>query len=270
MLFKNVSDEDAGVLLELMGIKSKHVNVWTKELRLVDPANYRPDLILELDDENLILEFQSTEVDDNFSSRALTYVAITNQKKKNNKEVNLAVLSTVEDSKTVEYKYNKLNSFKYEVVGLRNLNSGEIINNVESKLKDKKMPDSKDMILLSLVPLSKKDGNIVDYLYKVIKIVFKLNNLTISQTELALGILWLTTDKFVEDDLERNILCDKLGGRMSLIDEYGENNYNNGKDDERELIVVNLLKSGDEPEVISKKACIPLEVILEIKEKNNL
>ena len=30
MLFKNVSDEDASIFLDIMGIKSKKVNVWTK------------------------------------------------------------------------------------------------------------------------------------------------------------------------------------------------------------------------------------------------
>ena len=66
MLFKNVSDEDAGILLDIMGIKSEKIKVWTKELRHIDPTNYKPDLILELDDENLIVEFQSTRVDNNF------------------------------------------------------------------------------------------------------------------------------------------------------------------------------------------------------------
>ncbi len=88
--------------------------------------------------------------------------------------------------------------------------------------------------------------------------------------ELALGILWLTTDKFVDDSLEMNIICDRLGDRMSLIDEYGENKYNNGKDDEREQIIANFLKSGDEPVVIAEKSKVPLEKVLEIKEKHNL
>lgn len=178
----------------------------------------------------------------------------------------MVVLSTAEDSKIVEYRYNKLNTYKYEVVGLNILNTSEIINNVESKLKDKRMPNSKDIILLSLVPLSKKGNNIVDYLYKVIKIVFKLKNLTNSQMDLALAILWLTTDKFVEDDLERNVPCDKLGGRMSLIHEYGEIKFNEGI----EQIIVNWLKSGDELDIISEKSEVPLDRVLEIKEKHNL
>lgn len=266
MLFKNVSDEDASILLDIMGIKSKKVNVWTKELRHIDPTNFKPDLILDLDDQNLIIEFQSTSVNDDFSKRGLSYVAITNQYKKNRKEVNLAVLSTAEDSKIIEYKYNRLNCFRYEIVGLNNLSSSDIINNIETKLKNKKIPTSKDIILLSLVPLSKKGKHIVEYIYKVIRILFKLKNMTISQSDLALGIMWLTTDKFVVDAFERNIICDMLGGRMSLIHEYGENKYEEGK----EQIIVNLLKSGDDPEVISKKSEIPLDKIIEIKEKHKL
>ena len=56
-----------------------------------------------------------------------------------------------------------------------------------------------------------------------------IKNVTMSQCNLAFGIMWLTTDKFVEDSLERNIICDLLGDRMSLIHEYGENKYNDGE-----------------------------------------
>lgn len=178
MLFKNVSDVDAGILLEILGKKSKRTKVWTKELRHIDSTNYKPDLILDLDDENLIIEFQGTEVGDDFSRRAHSYVALTDQHKRNNKEVNL----------------------------------------------------------------------------------------------------WLIIDKFVVDTLERNIICDLLGGRMSLIHEYGENKYNDGKDDGIEQgieqgiekIIVNLLKSGDDPSIIAKNADVSLEKVLEIKNKNEL
>ncbi len=274
MLFKNVSDEDAGILLEIIGKKSKRTKVWTKELRHIDPSYYKPDLILDLDDENLIIEFQSTTINNDFSRRAHSYVALTDQNKKNNKWVNLIVLSTAEDSKIVEYEYNELNVFKYKVERLDNLNGEEIINNVITKLKNKKIPDGKEIILLSLVPLSKKGANIVEYIYKVLKILFKLKNLTISQKDLAYSIMWLTTDKFVEDSLERNIICDLLGGRMSLIHEYGENKFNDGKtegiEQGIEQIILNLLNSGDLPEEIAKKTEVPLDKVVEIKNKNNL
>lgn len=84
----------------------------------------------------------------------------------------------------------------------------------------------------------------------------------------------MTTDKFVEDTLERNIICDLLGGRISLIHECGENKYKDGKDEGIEQgveqIIVDLLKSGEKPKVIANKTSLSLEKIIKIKNKNNL
>lgn len=282
MLFKNVSEKDASILLDILGKKSKKIKVWTKELRHIDPTNFKPDLILELDDQNLILEFLSTPVDNKFSRRGHSYVALTDQKKDNDKDVNLEVLSTAEDSKIVEYKYNELNSFRYKIIGLNNLASDEIIDDVRKKLENKKILNGKDIILLSLVPLSKKGKNISEYIYRVSAILSKIRNLSVSLKDLAFGILWLTTDKFVEDPLEKNILCDFLGDRMTMIHEYGENKYQNGRSDGREEgrkegieegreeIIVNLLKSNEKPETITEKTGMKLEQIQKIKEKHNL
>lgn len=71
-IFKNIAEEDARILLEIIKVESVNVKIWTKELRLLDPKEYVPDLILELDFENTIFEMQSTPVDDDFSKRELT------------------------------------------------------------------------------------------------------------------------------------------------------------------------------------------------------
>ena len=63
ILFKNVSDEDASILLEIIGKKSKRTRVWTKELRHIDPTNYKPDLILDLDDQKRYLGEQKDELE---------------------------------------------------------------------------------------------------------------------------------------------------------------------------------------------------------------
>ena len=69
---------------------------------------------------------------------------------------------------------------------------------------------------------------------------------------------------------------------MSLIYEYGENKYNDGKDEGIEQgieqgfeqgiekIILDLLKSGDKPEDIAEKTSVSLEKIVDIKNKNNL
>lgn len=62
MIFKNVNDNDARILLDIFGKKSKTVKIRTKELRLLDPTTFKPDIMLELDNEILIIELQSTKV----------------------------------------------------------------------------------------------------------------------------------------------------------------------------------------------------------------
>ena len=121
MLFENVSEEDVSGILEIMGKKSKKITLLTNELEYADSSYFRPDLILELDDSIEIIKFQNSPVDDDFSKKCHYYVTITDQKKKNNKQIILSVLSTAEDSKIVEYRYNDLNVFRYEVFGLKSI-----------------------------------------------------------------------------------------------------------------------------------------------------
>ena len=178
-IFKNVNETDAQILLYILGINSKKVKIWTKELRLLDPKDYRPDIILELDNENLIIELQSTAVNENFSKRALSFVAIANRDKRNNKEVNLMVLSSVEDTRTVNYRYNRQNIFAYDVVALKDLDAGQFINNVEPKIDSNKEILGHDLVLYSLLPII-DSKNIDNHIDRVVNNLIKLKNLTVS------------------------------------------------------------------------------------------
>ncbi|MBQ2635892.1 MAG: hypothetical protein IJG09_04200 [Methanobrevibacter sp.] len=61
---------------------------------------------------------------------------------------------------------------------------------------------------------------------------------------------------------------------MSLLDEYGENKFEQGIEQGfeqgEENIIVKILKSGENPETIALKTEVSLDRILEIKEKHNL
>lgn len=132
-IFKNIAEEDVEVLLEITDKKSKTKKIWTKELQLIDSTTFKPDFIIELDNENLIIEFQSTEVDDKFSKRSHCYVALTDYKKVNDKKVNLCVISTAEKSKKVSYRVNDTNTFNYEIKGNDIFDGEKIIKEIEEK-----------------------------------------------------------------------------------------------------------------------------------------
>ena len=93
MIFKEVSEEDARIFLDILGKKSKKVKIMTTELRQLDPTTFVPEIILELDDEILIIELQSTKVGKKHHQRFHIYVAISDYKFDSiPKEVNLCVL----------------------------------------------------------------------------------------------------------------------------------------------------------------------------------
>ena len=228
MIFKDVGEEDVEVLLEIANKKSKVKKIWTEELRQIDPSTYKPDLIIELDDENLVLEFQSTVADDTFSQRGHSYVAIIDQKKSNNKEVNLCVISTAEKSKIVSYYVNKLNTFRYEVFGNDLFDGEKIINEIEEKYKLKKIITPKESIYFSLAPIMTKNGDIEENIQRVLKILFTLGELHPSTKSLCYAVLWLLIDKFLGETPLKNLLLDKLGGKMSAVYDYGQRKEQNG------------------------------------------
>ena len=271
MIFKNVSDEDARVLLDIIGKKSDKVKIWTRELRLLDPTTFRPDIILELDDEILIIELQSTKVRKKHHKRFHVYVAITDYNlDDNSKEVNLCVFTTAEDSKQIVYQVNKSNYFKYEVISLSEYDTGEIINTINDKKERHIEITGKELILFALVPIIEKSGNVEYYIDEIVDTLINLKNLAPSIKALVFGIEWLIVDKFVQDERKRNILRDVLGDRMSLIHEYGQDKEKKGILKGEERIVRNLLKSGMDAETISKTAKIPLARVKSIERKLKL
>ena len=267
MIFKNVGEDDARILLDIIGKKSKKVKIWTKELRLLDPTAFKPDIILELDDEILIIEFQSTKVGKRHHRRFHVYVAITDYNVENHdKDVNLCVFTTAEESKLITYHVNQYNDFKYDVISLSDYDSEEIINIINYKIEHGEEITGKELVLFSLVPIIEKEGEIEDYIFDVVNTLIGLKDLAPSIQALVFGIEWLIVDKFVENENTRNILQDLLGDRMSMVHEYAERKKNN----EQERIIRNLLQSGHSPFEIANDTRVPLSKVNAIKRKYHL
>ena len=259
MIFKNVTDEDARILLDIIGKKSKTVKICTKELRLFDPTTFRPDIILELDDEILLIEFQSTKVGKNHHKRFHVYLAITDYNNKTDKQVKLCVFTTAEKSKKVSYTVNDDNEFTYDVISLADYDGSEIINTINYKIENNLEITGKELILFALVPIIEKKGNAEDRIDEIVDTLLNLTGLTSSIKALVFGIEWLIVDKFVTDIQKRNILCDALGDRMSLIHEYARNKENR--------IIRNLLIAGNSAQKIAKDADIPLSRVKAIERR---
>ena len=105
----------------------------------------------------------------------------------------------------------------------------------------------------------------------VVDNLFELRNASFSLMELSFGIEWMIVEKYVDDDELRNIFCDLLGDKMSLIHEYGkrkeQSGFDQGIEQGSENIIIELLKSGMSCEDISQRIKMPFEDVLAIKNK---
>lgn len=118
------------------------------------------------------------------------------------------------------------------------------------------------------------------YIKRVVHNLLQVENATESVKNLSYGIEWLIVDKFVNDVEYRQILCDLLGDRMSLIYEYGERKEKKGRDEGIKEgktegikegrtegikeILVSLLNSGDSLSDISQKTGKSIKELEEI------
>ena len=117
--------------------------------------------------------------------------------------------------------------------------------------------------MYALLPIIDSE-NMQEHINRVVNNLLKLKKLSISLKELSFGIEWLIVDKYVEDEEQRNIFCDALGDKMSLIHEYGERKEQQGIEEGRGSVIVGFLKSGMSAEEISGRIGMPLEDVLEI------
>ena len=115
LLFEGVSEEKVLILAEILGNYSKTARIWTKELEKIDLEVFNPDMIIELDDENIIIDFKPDVIDDEYSKKAYEYVNIANSIKENDKPVNFKAITTEGYSETVCYPLDEYEYFTYEL-----------------------------------------------------------------------------------------------------------------------------------------------------------
>ena len=112
IIFKSQGQEYGQELIEIINIKGKIVKVHQTEYGIIDSKMYKPDMVLELEDKIVILEFQSTYVDISDKRRFRLYSALFDQiQNKSQKDIEVHVLSTVEVENIKCYKVNPDSSF---------------------------------------------------------------------------------------------------------------------------------------------------------------
>ena len=252
-LFKYATKEDGFGLLKLLkesnanikeiDFKSENLTYNPTELVELDPKIYKTDMILELDHLIVLTEFQSTIVKTIDEKRYRLYTALVDYAKRNNKPLILIVISTAEKTKIKQYKINKDCVFTIPIVSLKDFDGDKIINNIENKIKNNQKITKHEMLNLALAPFMSSKKPLDKQIEKTVKTLDEVRKSMKCSSDFVFGIELLIVEKFIKNERQHKKLTNILRDTMKIIDEWRQEDYENGKQEGKEEEKINTAKN---------------------------
>mgnify|MGYP000485083657 FL=1 len=278
-LFKYATKEDGIGLLKLLkesnanikeiDFESENLTYNPTELVELDPKIYKTDMMLELDHLIVITEFQSTIVKTPDEKRYRLYTALVDYAKRNNKPIMLIVISTAEKTKIKQYKINKDCVFTIPIVSLKDFDGDKIINNIENKIKNNQKITRHEMLNLALAPFMSSKKPLNKQIEKTVKTLDEVRKSMKCSSDFVFGIELLIVEKFIKNERQHKKLTNILRDTMKIIDEWRQEDYENGKqqgkEEEKINTAKNMLKENYTVKQISKITQLNIESIKQIK-----
>lgn len=274
-LFKYATKEDGIGLLKLLkesnanikeiDFKSENLTYNPTELVELDPKIYKTDMILELDHLIVLTEFQSTIVKTPDEKRYRLYTALVDYAKRNNKPIMLIVISTAEKTKIKQYKINKDCVFTIPIVSLKDFDGDKIINNIENKIKNNQKITRHEMLNLALAPFMSSKKPLNKQIEKTVKTLDEVRKSMKCSSDFVFGIELLIVEKFIKNEKQHKKLTNILRDTMKIIDEWRQEDYENGKKEEKINTAKNMLKENYSIKQIAKITQLNIESIKQIK-----
>lgn len=256
VIFKNDGQQYGQEFIEILNIKGKIIEIHQTEYSILDPKMYKPDLVFELEDKIIILEFQSTYVDINDKKRFRFYTALFDYlKNSTHKNIELHVLSTMEVEKTKCYKINPESRFPIYVHSLKNYDSNKFLNIIKIKIKNKVVLSKKELLLLTLLCFMDSDESINQNILNSAETITDIPNLNVDMEQFAKGVILMLCDKFVDDELLNIKISNLVGGNMKIVEDYAQRvaqeavkkekeKFESELESKDENLVINLSKEG--------------------------
>lgn len=274
-LFKYATKEDGFGLLKLLkesnanikeiDFESENLTYNPTELVELDPKIYKTDMILELDHLIVLTEFQSTIVKTPDEKRYRLYTALVDYAKRNNKPLILIVISTAEKTKIKQYKINKDCVFTIPIVSLKDFDGDKIINNIENKIKNNQKITRHEMLNLALAPFMSSKKPLDKQIEKTVKTLDEVRKSMKCSSDFVFGIELLIVEKFIKNERQHKKLTNILRDTMKIIDEWRQEDYENGKKEEKINTAKNMLKENYSIKQIAKITQLNIESIKQIK-----
>lgn len=274
-LFKYATKEDGIGLLKLLkesnanikeiDFESENLTYNPTELVELDPKIYKTDMILELDHLIVLTEFQSTIVKTPDEKRYRLYTALVDYAKRNNKPIMLIVISTAEKTKIKQYKINKDCVFTIPIVSLKDFDGDKIINNIENKIKNNQKITRHEMLNLALAPFMSSKKPLNKQIKKTVKTLDEVRKSMKCSSDFVFGIELLIVEKFIKNERQHKKLTNILRDTMKIIDEWRQEDYENGKKEEKINTAKNMLKENYSIKQIATITQLNIESIKQIK-----
>ena len=274
-LFKYATKEDGFGLLKLLkesnanikeiDFESENLTYNPTELVELDPKIYKTDMILELDHLIVLTEFQATIVKTIDEKRYRLYTALVDYAKRNNKPLILIVISTAEKTKIKQYKINKDCVFTIPIVSLKDFDGDKIINNIENKIKNNQKITRHEMLNLALAPFMSSKKPLNKQIEKTVKTLDEVRKSMKCSSDFVFGIELLIVEKFIKNERQHKKLTNILRDTMKIIDEWRQEDYENGKKEEKINTAKNMLKENYSIKQIAKITQLNIESIKQIK-----
>ena len=233
----------------------------------------KPDAIFADGRVVLMIEYQSTKIKTEDKKRFKVYVSVWDlQKNKDDKKIIFAVISTADESGMAEYKINDWDVFKFLVLSLKDLDLGQIINNTETKIKNKEAFSEKELIELAVTPvLPSTREEIISQFFKTADLISQIEFLSNELKNSICGLVLMLTNIYF-DELEevRKKIQGVYMGKIDCVVEFGQEKYDagllKGALNKSEEFACKLLREGSfSDEKISRLVGLPLEKIMELR-----
>ncbi|WP_292605952.1 hypothetical protein [Methanobrevibacter sp. UBA188] len=272
VIFKNEGQIYGQKLMEIINIKGKIIEVHQTEYSVIDPKMYKPDLVFELEDKIVILEFQSTYVNINDKRRFRFYTALIDHVKiKSEKPIEVHVLSTIEAEKTKCYKVNSESRFPIYIHSLKKYDGNEFLNIMNTKIESNKNFSEKELLMISLLCFMKTDEDIEQAILNSALIITNIKDLKEDIGQFAKGVILMLCDKFVTNESMNRTISNLVGGNMKIVEDYAQRVAQQKVDEKLEeknkKVIINLNKKGFEAEEIAETVDVSIDFVNKVLAK---
>ncbi|WP_296893269.1 hypothetical protein [uncultured Methanobrevibacter sp.] len=268
VIFKSQGQVYGRELMDIIKIEGKIVEVHQTEYGIIDPKMYKPDMVFELEDRIVILEFQSTYVDISDKRRFRLYSALFDHlKNKSQKDIEVHVLSTVEAEKTKCYKINPDSSFLIYIHSLKSYDGDEFLNMINTKISNNQQLSEKELLLISLICFMDNRSGIEYSILNSAVVITNVPDLDKDIAQFVKGVVLMLCDKFVVDESLNMTISNLVGGNMKIVEDYAQRVAQRKVDEKLKERDEEIVRNMDEKGVKKEDIAILANVSLEFVEK---